>query len=580
MAQDDPETPDSHDTFDLPRWHHGCGLWLDFCEQYWGHFRREREAARLRGPHDEGWGGPVPYREIENRYGRRLPAVARAAAGLRRSLALAVEQLLPEAGVTGLEDEDTVERAMAGSQGWEEAVGLALADVDRMKELLARARPEWGVTAATDIQTLVELLRGELERQVRSFEALARPRLARLSTEPLTRTGYTRVPADRINKAIIEALAPGAMKELPAGYFEMFGPGARFWRAYAFDTGRRPPGYDQLVGVVGLREEPDESQWRLLRRSSALAVKIHLALWERAYMEAAVDGPYGTKLPPRPCDYVATTVARLCDDIGLTRKKGAHKRESREAAVGLLELITSLELVCVYKPPRNVPPETLRGPVWRRGLVPTDLSCYADLFAPEAGGHVNMAPRAFSFAPGHYFENPTWRTHNRYVAFVNAALLGASCRNQHRWEVMVGAYLSILARMNGYRRTRLSLGTLAEKSGLLEVYEGQSLIRMHDLLEEALDRLKEAGVIRHWDWETPENDGGGEGKSKQTLHSQRAVASRKKSARGLRGAQKWGFNSTLFVDWPEAMAERGRRLSQKRKKKRKVKLDLKGREQR
>src|SRR5436309_1940619 len=111
-----------------------CSLWLggttwlvqlrrvDSCEEYWRHFRREREVMRLGPPSDYRGGDKVPYYEIENRYGRWFPAVARAAAGLRRSLALAVEHLLPETGVAATDGEDEVERAMAASVGWEEAV--------------------------------------------------------------------------------------------------------------------------------------------------------------------------------------------------------------------------------------------------------------------------------------------------------------------------------------------------------------------------------------------------------------------------------------------------------------------------
>src|ERR1043166_5477611 len=305
----------------------------------------------------------------DDRQGRRLPGAARAAAGLRRSLALAVERLLPETGVaTAPDGKDELEQAMARSRDWEEAVEIALADINRVKALIVSARPGYGLTAACDIPDLVALLREEMERQVRAFEVLTRPQLARLSTGPLAKTGYTRLPADRINKAVIEALAPGAMKELPAGYLDIFGPRVRFWRGYAFDTGRRPEGYDQLVGVIGLREAPDEALWKLLRRGSALAVKIHLALWGRTHLESAGAGTYATKRTPLLTDYVNTTLARLCDDVGLKRKKGSHKRESREAVAGLLRLLTSLELICVYKPPENVPPEVIRGAVWRRGV--------------------------------------------------------------------------------------------------------------------------------------------------------------------------------------------------------------------
>lgn len=541
MDRDDLDTADPQSPFDIPRWHELGEVLLDHCDQHWRHLLREREAVRL-GPLP-GWEDVVLY-ALEDSHGRRLPAVSRAAAGLRRFLARAVEQLLPESGITPQEKHDPVERAMAESAGWEEAVGLALADIDRMKELLALAKPEWGLTAASNIPELVALLRHELARQVREFEVITRPRLARLSTRPLTSTGYTRVPADRINKAVIEALAPGAMLELPAGYLDVFGTGVRFWRGYAFGTGRRPPGYDQLTGVVGLREELTDSELTLLRRGGALAVKIHLALWERAYLEAAGAGTYATRTAPRPCDFISMTVARLCDDVGLGRKKGAHKRESRESVVRLLRLLTSLELICVYKPPRNAEPEMLRGPVWKRGIGPQGVGL-GDLFAPGAGGG-RSAKQAFSYAPGSYYENSVWRGTNRYVARVHAGLLGLSCRNEHRWAVTLGAHLSVMARMNGYRKLTLSRRTLVEWAGLREVYGGKHSSRMRDILEDSLNRLIDLGLLGRW--------GVKEGTEEPMTDS-------------WRWSESW-LAAKLEFEWPEFIQDRSRQLHRRRRAKR------------
>ena len=565
MAREELDTSDSHDSFDIPRWHEAGALWLDYCDEYWRHLRRELEVMRL-GPLVGYRGGDeVPYHEIENRYGRRLPAAARAAAGLRRSLALAVEQLLPDSGVTASDGEDEVERAMAGSPGWEEAVEIALGDVTRMKELLAAAMPGRGLTAASEIPEVILFLREELESQVRSFEALTRP--ARLSADPLPKTGYTRLPADRINKGVIEALAPGAMKDLPAGYLDIFGGGVKFWRAYPFDIGRRTVGYDQLVGVIGLREEPNESLWRLLRTSSGLAVKIHLALWERAYAESAVGSVRRLKPVPRTSDFITTTLASLCDDVGITRRKGSQKRESREAVAGLLGLLTRLELLCLYKPPRNEPPEVLRGAVWRRGVVPGEAGPYHDLFAQQGGSWSPVDPQAFSYAPGRYFENTLWRTHNRYVALAHDGLLGMSCKNKYRWDVMIGAYLTVLARMNGYRRVTLRLRTLAEKTGLMAVYGRQDLTRMEKLMLTALDRLAGAGVIRRWVVNNEKDADAGEAGAASP--SGAVSTSHPKTKKG-------SLDQIVFIEWPEQVDERGRRLRDRRRKKRRAWLDTKG----
>ena len=47
MAQEELDTSDSHDSFDIPRWHEAGALWLDYCDEYWRHLRRELEVMRL-----------------------------------------------------------------------------------------------------------------------------------------------------------------------------------------------------------------------------------------------------------------------------------------------------------------------------------------------------------------------------------------------------------------------------------------------------------------------------------------------------------------------------------------------------
>jgi hypothetical protein len=244
MARDATDTTDEaldpQEKFNIPRWHEECELWLGFCQQYWGQFVRLRRKAQFVSPSaDDADGDDLPYYDLGSSHGQRLPPVVRAAAGFRSSLRYMIDALMPGAGLN-IDRMNDIERMMAVSTGWEEALKIALDDIDRLKDVVASARPAWGVTADSDVPTILELLRRETDRQVRHFETLSRPRLARLSACPLTRNGYTRLPADRINKAVIEALAPGAMRELPAGYLDIFGSGVKFAHAYAFGTGRRP----------------------------------------------------------------------------------------------------------------------------------------------------------------------------------------------------------------------------------------------------------------------------------------------------------------------------------------------------
>lgn len=235
------------------------------------------------------------------------------------------------------------------------------------------------------------------------------------------------------------------------------------------------------------------------------------------------------------------TVARLCDDIGLSRKKGAHKRESRESVVGLLKLLTSLELVCLYKPPRNVPLEKLRGPIWKRGIVPEDLNRRGDVFAASADDGTS-AKQTFSYAPGPYYENSVWRAANRYVAQVHAGLLGLSCRSERRWDVMLGAYLCVMARMNTYKMVTLSRRTLVEKAGLHTVYGAKHSSRMIDILEDSLNRLIDLGLLKRWGVKEGSED---------------------RDTKLWRWAEQW-LATRLEFEWPEAIQNRSRLLNRRR----------------
>ena len=528
--------------FQLPAWRSDWKLLHSFCENYWHVFLFERKKADPAGANLSTADGVTTWcLNFQERHGRLYPAVVGAAAMFRRYLLYLVASQLPEAGIPDPYDEDAFELAVAGAPDWERAVELALADVNLAKGLIAAARPEWGLTDGTEPPTLLRLLKEERETQLTHFKELTRPQFSATRLEPLHASRYTLFPADRINKAIVEALAHGALKALPAGYLEPFGADATFWRAYPFGVLSAEAGKDQLIGAVGWRERPDAELWRTLGRNRALAVKIQFALWARAFLQRAADGT----------GHVTLTIPQLCDDLGIGRHNGSHRQDRRLAVEAVLKLLTSMEMVCVYQPP-NEPPQRIRGPVWTR--VPTSQAGgrYKDMFAEreESDSRSGRSPKAFSYSPGPFFSHHAWHSHNRYVARVDAGFLKLTCGNRDKWAVIVAAYLSILARINGYRRVKLNVQTLLEKTGLWAFDRKKHPERMQHKLETALDLLKAKKVIRSW----------------ARINS--AKNNRSDTAEDEQRAERWFSSWTaqlIEVDWPDSVrdevnpAGRGRR---------------------
>jgi hypothetical protein len=574
---------ESINPFSIASWHSDGEWWLKTCEDCWRLFLRESQRVRLDKRLVDSRNDEIVYYQMENHYATSdLPPIVKALSGCYWSFAHLIDRLIPEAGIEVMSDHDKMERAIAESNGWKEEVEVAITSINNLKEKLAAARPAWKVTTDTDLLVVLTYLNTELQRQYRTLEAVTRPHLVRLSKAPLTESGYTRIPGDRINKAVIEALAPGRLRnDIPLQFYEQFGIGSTLWRAYGFGVDARRSGKDELIGVVGLREEVDAETWKLLRKNSHLAVKIHLALWERAYMETPLSlGTYVKDSVPSSSDYVTMTVARLCDDIGLTRQHGAHKTESRETVTRLLKLVTSLELICLYRLEKNMYHEKIRGPIWKRGTVPVEVGRYSDLFTPEPGELSSKPPHAFSYAPGAYFEHPTWRSHNKHVAYIHSSLLSMSCTNEYHWPLMIGAYLSILARMHGYREKIVSFQTLVDKTGLSAVYRVKDP-RMKEELEESLDYLEEIGVIKQWILKpAKEKAATGESEasdstaisdeSKKPAKASRSTAKKapKESATntGSKSDEPVDLTRRIIVSWPEHIQKLARRLSQKRRK--------------
>lgn len=277
----------------------------------------------------------------------------------------------------------------------------------------------------------------------------------RLAARPLTWHGCLRFPADRIQKGFIESLMPGAPDhpgELPKQRC-----------GYQIDVrGTR----DRLRGTLGFHLEEDAET---ATQGSALLAKLHLVLWSRAFAETDGDLSRETEV----------TLSQLCDDLGYARlKNGAHRPETRRHVARLLELLGQAELDLEYDAPDGSRAR-LTGRFW-------DLRAQAD-------------SRTVRYRVGEWFFHPVWRRFNAAVGLAPAGLLELRT-DRDAWALRLGAYLAVLARMNGYRPLALRVRTLLEKTGLAHA-ERRNPARMREKLERALERLEEVGVLADWDWE-------------------------------------------------------------------------------
>src|SRR5207245_2573236 len=146
-------------------------------------------------------------------------------------------------------------------------------------------------------------------------------------------------PADRIHKAVVEALVPGALAPVPETEEGAAEGGGEWYRRCSFAT---VGGRDRLTGSIGFRGPSGPEAERLLRLGGPLAVKVHYALWARAF----ADGGENAGEP------VSHTLSRLCDDVGYARlRNGAHRPETKRQVRRILDMLASLEVHAHYAAP-------------------------------------------------------------------------------------------------------------------------------------------------------------------------------------------------------------------------------------
>ncbi len=416
---------------------------------------------------------------------------------------------------------------------------------EAISRAIGGARPEWQITSETSPADVLNLLRQEIEKQKQ-----AKRKRRKVEVEPLAKDTFIRAPADRFNKAAIESFMTGAMLKATAIQPKLDALEARgltesnqFWAAYPIETKA-----NDLHGAIGFTKDPGEAIWNLLQKNGALAVKAQYALWARAYADTDA----------LPHQFIKIPITQFCDDLGFKRKKRAHTKENKQAAMRVLELLTSLELIAVYQPPQGTT-RRLRGPLWSRGIIAEEMDGYADLFGSNRvpGTKAMWEPVAFSYAPGPFFADEVWRAYNKNVALIGEGLLKLNADNEDKWAVMIGGYVAILARMNGYRSTNVGVRFLLEKTGLWSVNGESNPGRMRDKLERALDRVRGVGLIREWKITTPP-----EGVNPDDFTSDETLTS---LAEPTRWTKNW-LGQCVIIDWPPDMERRAGELKAKKSK--------------
>lgn len=413
-------------------------------------------------------------------------------------------------------------------------------------EQLRRARPGWRIPLAGDytaesLDRLDALLIESLNEQLNPISR------TRLAAAPLAHHGFIRFPGERIFKATLEALMPGAMHRdsaLTAALKDLSEEsrrvGGRLAVAYVFKSKK-----GDLEGAIGFPREADLALRRVLQERPALAVKVLFALWSRLYAETG-DPTYG--------EFTVTSVSQFCDDLGYKRKKGAHEPANRRNAIRVLKALMGLEVEAIYRTERQA--LRLCGPVFNSVQLSPEVRGYSDIFVASRStgdGTLNLAG-AFAYGPGPVYAS-MWRARNRAVALVGEGLLKLSSDNKDRWTVLVGGYLASLARMNGYRQQTIRTETLVERTGLYgEKERHRKFGRMRDKLETALDRLQEIGLIRGWELKQPQNldDEEKDGHVVEDMTGE--------SPEWTREWPRWRIN----ISWPEALKRHASELEQRR----------------
>ena len=507
-------------------------------------------------------------KHLQNQVSKMALSMAKMLEGYRRALLLSAQMVFPdEALADDIKSPDLFDFLAHHRPGWASILesnenDLIYLDADFDIDAIGaqyRTDPEWATRKPawlTDVNgtgwidrlgfvTVIGLLKieaylrkADIEKREADVEKREKA-LKRRRMGPIAPDGFLRGSSDRISKAMIESLTPGAMRqrdEIEPALAALEGRGAvstsTFWAAYPFENPNNGKG--DVYGAIGYKTNPGEAIWAMLQKNGAIAIKMQFVLWARAYTETNAE----------PGQVIRLSVNQLCDDLGYKRKKGAHKKENKQTAAKVFEMLTGQEIAGIFTHQgRSI---RLRGPIWNRGLAADESE---DLFG--------WVPAMVSYAPGDWFSVPEWRAYNRNVAMTGEGILKLTGENKDKHAVFIAGYMATLARMNNYRAKYLKVKTLLEKSGLWAADSNHNPGRMIDKLERALDRLIEVDVIKGWRYRTA----GDAAIDPDNLDDPDTLA-----ALADDGADPNERNRTIIIEWPDKLTRMGEVNAEKKQK--------------
>jgi hypothetical protein len=244
-----------------------------------------------------------------------------------------------------------------------------------------------------------------------------------------------------------------------------------------------------------------------LRRGGAALVKAHYALWGRYYAHERAGGR---------TRFIPLSVQQFCADIGYQKNKDGYRAEQKKQAMQLMESLTSMHMT-VNHTTRQGKRMRLKGPIWSRGLVGEEM--VGEPHGNESGtgstgtgtegtggagkgengalcsGSPNWEAVGFSYGPGHWFDDEDWRKQHRFMGKIAAGLMQLS-NHKDQWAILIGGYLGMQGRINGYGPLRLHVSTILCQTGLAqgETFEHR-ISQPRDKFYLALEKLQNVGVI-------------------------------------------------------------------------------------
>lgn len=381
---------------------------------------------------------------------------------------------------------------------------------------------------------LPEVFKPALDTSSEELPATQNPRQRQCRTKAEPLPAILPFPSDRILLGVVEGLSQ-----------------VHRWQAtdtfYRSHSSAGPPSKRKDFRMsFGFKADPGEATWKFLLAHGEAAIKAHFALHARCFLET--DG-----VPGR---WAHMNISQFCQDLGYKKHpKGGFDKARKQEAIKLLEVLTSAEIVVHFTPSgKNQPERRLRGPLWTRGIIAEEQDQYSDLLGQAREGDPALwDPVGFTFGPGPWFADPTWREQNKYLGLIGAGLMQLQPDNDQA-AIRIGGYLGTLARVEQYRVRRIRIRTLLDRIGYADRYKNNAG-RLQERIEEGFDKLVKVGVFAAWRYTDALPDD-----EEPDMDSPEELAQ-------LANCQQvpWRFKR-VEVEWPESLTRETARLEKAQEK--------------